>query len=283
MNRIYSALLLWIVCMQSGCTFLDDAAPVPMFLNLSAPKVIGSQGMETHNITEAWVFQDNEIIGVFPIPAKVPIVSTRANAEIKILAGVKDNGMVDFPVLYPFYKEIIQTVVFTPGTELSIPLEFTYIANKKLPIDEGFEGTNIFTLDDDQNLESKLQLSNVNPSVGQSCGMVNLDGVANYIGVISSTEIKASEVSRGASYLELDYRGEGEIAVGVTKVVGNKFKNDFVLFIPGKEKWNRIYINLTQALQSKDYDSYRIVIGFRKNIQNPTAEMYVDNIKHVHF
>ncbi|MBL0024838.1 MAG: hypothetical protein IPO98_07365 [Saprospiraceae bacterium] len=81
----------------------------------------------------------------------------------------------------------------------------------------------------------------------------------------------------------MDYRGQGEIAVGVAKISGNIIRIDYALYIPAKETWNKIYVNLTDKLSASDYNEYNIVLSFRKTGLGDESKIYIDNIKHIHF
>jgi hypothetical protein len=277
-------LLLAFSLSICSCSFFDDQAPEPMFLDLKNPTVsYPSSGKETHNITDVWVFQDDQSIGVFPLPAKVPVFTDKDSARIKILAGIRVNGMVDVQNVYAFYDDITVPLRYEPKKTIDVPLDFKSVPNAKLPIDENFESVHTLNVDLDKNFDSKIEIDTTTASLGKRCGVVNLSNAASFVEVASSREILPSEVIGIRSYLEFDYRGEGEIAVGVAKVKGAVFKSDYVLFVPGKANWNRIYVDLQDILQAKDYDSYRILISFSKAKNAVSSKLYIDNVKHVHF
>jgi hypothetical protein len=282
---IYTIIYVLLAVSLTRCTFLDDNAPIPMYLDLKQPTLTyGSAINETHNITEVWVFQDNQILGVFPLPAKVPILSETSLINIKILAGVRNNGSKTTPILYPFIDGIDKSLTFEEGKTVSIPLEFKYrTEGLKVPINETFEGGHSLSVDLDGNLGTFLDVSSSISASGARSGWMKFDSNTPYTEVGSSIDITAESSAPGASFLEFDYKGEGEITVGIAKVTGSVFKVDRLLFIPGKPDWNHIYVDLTQTLQTKDYTSYRIVFGFTRPINSISASMFIDNVKHLHF
>ncbi|MFZ1524945.1 MAG: hypothetical protein WAT22_09025, partial [Saprospiraceae bacterium] len=95
--------------------------------------------------------------------------------------------------------------------------------------------------------------------------------------------IKKGENARGKSYLELDYKGQGEIAVGLLKITSGLPKITYHLFIPANENWNKIYVELTDQTSANDYSEYGVVMSIRKTGNNPESKVYLDNIKHIHF
>lgn len=90
MNRLkYFFRHCWLFF--SGCGLNDNVAPVPTYLIIKDPKVlkVNSTGEDTHKITDVWVYSDGQLQGIFPLPAKVPVISTGEESEILILAGIR--------------------------------------------------------------------------------------------------------------------------------------------------------------------------------------------------
>jgi hypothetical protein len=269
----------------TSCRLSDNAAPVPYYLILEDPVVVAplGGGQDSHKITDAWVFADGQILGVFPLPARIPIVAQEGSVEITILAGIRNNGMFDAPVFYPFYKSIVKSVSPKPNGSENIPLLFQYVSNAKIPVNESFESGTSFTIDLDNNINTEIISTGEDARTGKRSGLISLSNNQKFVEVGSSLRVLNSQNSKGKSYIELDYRGEGEIAVGIIKTRNTAFRVDYVLFVPGKPEWNKIYIDVTDVLSPGDYDEYRLALGFSRTGFSETSRIYVDNIKHVHF
>lgn len=268
----------------SSCGLTDNDEPLPFFLKLENPTVTSpTQTKDTHKITEVWVFADGQILGIFPLPAKVPVNFTGAETEITIFAGIRNNGMNDQPVFYPFYKSIVKKIKPNVGDEITIPLAFTYIEGTKFAVEESFENSNTFNNDIDANPLTFIKPTNVTSSLGSYSGEVTLSSDLKFVEVASSTEIFAGQNSRGASYIEFDYKGDGEIAVGLAKTTNGIIKIEYFLFVPGKDSWNKIYVDVTDKLSTQDYEKYTVLLAFTKTDLNEESKIYIDNYKHVHF
>jgi hypothetical protein len=256
-----------------------------MYIELKEPKLSSvSSPVETHNITEVWVFQDDQIIGLFPLPAKVPIVSENASVKIKISAGIRNNGIKDTPKLYPFIAPIETSIEFVPSETKIIPLQFTYkTQGVNMPINDNFESRHSFETDLDGNFATFLSLSTNFAASGLRSGEVKLTEDVNFVEIGSNLDIKKQDINSGASYVEFDYKGEGEISIGVAKINNSIFKVDRLIYVPCKQEWNHIYIDFTTVLQPKDFDAYRIVFGFTKAGNSNLSNVYIDNVKHLHF
>ncbi len=282
-NNVF--ILLSLMLIFSSCSLTDNEQPDVFFLSLSNPKVKLPfiNGDDTHKITEVWAFSDGQILGVFPLPAKIPVVYTGLDTEITILAGIRNNGMADEPVFYPFYKSIVKVVKGQVGQTISFPLEFIYVGNAKFPVNESFEGSHCFTSDLDGKAKPELVITSTSPTVGIKSGVVTLTSNENFLEMACTNLIKKGENSRGKSYVELDYKGHGEIAVGLLKTGTGLPKISYHLFIPARENWNKIYVDLTDQTSANDYNEYAIVISVRKTGSNTESNVFIDNIKHIHF
>lgn len=268
-----------------SCGLLDNDKPVPFFLDLKEPTVRtpDNLGYDTHKITDVWVFADGQILGVFPLPAKVPLTVNNADSEITILAGIRNNGMNDTPVFYPFYKSIVTKVSPEANKTITVPLNFQYISNAKIPVNESFETGNSFWLDFDNNPNSNIKVTDETANLGLKSGWVALSNELKFMEVGSANNVNIGQNSRGQSYIEMDYKGEGEIAVGIAKSSFGFIRVEYVLFVPGKENWNKIYIDVTDKLSPNDYEAYRVVLRFNRTGISQISNIYVDNIKHIHF
>lgn len=286
MKRIIGFFIFSIIILGfSACNLTDNDQPIPFFLDLSMPTVKAPKdlGDDTHKITEVWVFADNQILGVFPLPAKVPVVLTGKEVEITIFAGIRNNGMNDTPVFYPFYQVITKKVNASANEVINIPLTFEYKPETKFPVNESFETGNVFNFDIDSKPETFITVTADDASLGANCGVVTLNNNLRFVEVGTTAEVQKGENSRGESYIEFDYKGNGEIAVGIAKFRGGVINIEYVLFVPGRDEWNKIYVDVTDKLSPDDYEQYRLLLAFTKTGSSLESKVYVDNFKHVHF
>lgn len=270
----------------SACDINDNESPIPAFIVLESPKVTEplTGNTDTNKILDAWVFADGQILGVFPLPARVPITTLDKEVEILILAGIRNNGMNDIPVFYPFYQSITQKVNLQANQIISIPMNFGYNSKSKIPINESFEDdVALFSVDLDNNTETNVNSFVEDASVGQKCMVASFNSNISYIEVASTVAIDKFNNLQGQSYIEFDYKGSGEIAVGILKSNSNKFTVEYVLFVPAKAEWNKIYVDVTNVLSPRDYEEYRLAFGFRRTGGNVDGKIFIDNLKHCHF
>ena len=122
-----------------GCT-KEDLTPswlkIEPFTLTTDPS---SQGVNSHAITNVWLFMDSKSLGVFELPCVVPILD-EGNHTFELIPGVKNNGISAKRIQYPFYKiftidgklTLNDTLTIFPTTEYKSGTEFSYI--------EDFEG-----------------------------------------------------------------------------------------------------------------------------------------------
>ena len=99
-------------------------------------------GELTQNFTDATVYVDNELIGVFEIPFKIPILKSGVKL-IRIYPTIKNNGISVTKKKYPFveYYEITanlvqnQTLITLEFFQQSIYLKF-FVLNKQLVFEQ---------------------------------------------------------------------------------------------------------------------------------------------------
>ncbi|MBK9257496.1 MAG: hypothetical protein IPM42_18700 [Saprospiraceae bacterium] len=269
----------------NACSLNDNDQPMPAFMLVSDPVVetLINQGDGTHKITDVWVFQNGKISGIFPLPAKVPVNVVNGGSDILIFAGIRNNGINGNPIFYPFYKSIETRVNPENGEIFSVPLKFSYNSDAVYSLAEGFETGNSFTFDSDQNPQTNLTVTDEDASTGTKSGKVVL--TQQFPNIETATNQTFFKVNNrgGASYVELDYKGNAEIAVGLIKFEGQRGTIAYKVIIPPRLNWNKIYIDLTEELSLTDYDSYKIAIGFSKPSSLTEATVFIDNVKHIHF
>ena len=117
---------LCIAMQLSSCSLFDNENPIPGFLVFDNPTLItnGEQGAPTHNIKDVWVFDGPDFLGIFPLPAKVPVIITGEEKQFSIFAGVRNNGGVGNALRYPFFKQIEASATLEAREEKTIPLNF---------------------------------------------------------------------------------------------------------------------------------------------------------------
>lgn len=240
-------------------------------------------GALTHNITEAFVNMDGQIIGTFSLPAKIPIIG-EGEHDFIIIPGVKNNGISATKKRYPFmeqYSERINlvkhdTVHMSPTTmyfkELTFKIEDFEDATIKF--EEGSESTATITKGDDPQY---LQW-------GNSYGEILLNDSNSFLSIVS--EFVGSMPKQGAEvYLELDFLNTNSVLTSVVSYGNSTYFDDpFIQLNPqNNPTWKHIYIDLKEIVSTRSSSPFNEV-SFILNLDEVGTNKFVllDNIKIIH-
>ena len=80
-------LFLIMICILS-CN-KEESTEVPSYLKIDN---ILLDDNSTHNITDAWIYIDDNLQGVYELPAHFPLLVTGKH-KLRIKAGIKENGI----------------------------------------------------------------------------------------------------------------------------------------------------------------------------------------------
>ena len=278
---LFASLLLFTL----SCSLNDKDSFVPAYLIINEVDLLtnSEQGFPSHNITDVWITVDEEFLGVYPLPARIPIIPTGSEMLIRINAGVKPNGTKNQSFVYPFYRAVEISRNLQAEEEFVFQPAFPYREDAKFDILEGFENTNVFINDLDGNFETFMIRYNQDNNGGNYSGLVELAGDRRIAELTTNTKFLSSNNAGGATYLEFDYKTDVNIFVGyVVETSSQGIANDYlVTFVPNNE-WNRVYIDFTGLFTRSDIENYRITF-FMEHQGSGTSNVLFDNIKLVHF
>ena len=249
-------------------------------------------GELTHNITEAWVYVNNEVIGVFEVPFKIPVLQS-GNVEIKIYPAIKNNGISATKKIYPFMEEYVVNTTLVQNEVLTLQPNTRYKDNIKFFI-EDFEDASP-KLIDDPNSAANFFYGN-NPEIMQSFngnffGEVHLNNTTDttWFAYTDFESIGGADLPRGTEvYLEIDYCNTNNLTTGLIAISPSGVKNNANIQLnaqePSKVKWKKIYIDLRELISNSNQQAY-FEHTFQCEIDEGDASgvIILDNIKVVHF
>ena len=166
----FLSIVLYITL--QGCNKADNAQTIPAYIvvNEFTLSTTSVQGTNSHQITDAWIFVDDKLMGVFELPARVPTLST-GQQNVKIFAGIKNNGQSDDRVRYPFYTNYDATVDLIPDSSITINPSIGYIADLDI-WEENFEDGGI-SFSKTSLSDTNFTQDNTDPFEGSKSGVVS--------------------------------------------------------------------------------------------------------------
>jgi hypothetical protein len=242
-------------------------------------------GELTHNFTDAWVYINGKVIGVFEVPFKIPVLMS-GNVNIKIYPTVRNNGISATKNIYPFVEvyeinaDLVanQTLTLNPTTRYFDATQFWV---------EDFENAAL-KIENDPNSMTAIGIGN-DPLIlkwGNFYGRIDLNSVdSTWIGYTSGEMYLPTfkEV-----YLEIDYYNTNAMTTGLLAISSSSIKNNDNIQLnaqaPSTVKWKKMYIYLKELVSASTTAEY-FKQSFKAGLDGGDSEGFIilDNIKVVYF
>jgi hypothetical protein len=238
------------------------------------------QGTNSHKITDVWVFADDQTIGVFELPATIPILKNGAG-KLRIEAGIKLNGIKTTRANNPFFEPvIIESYNYIPDSIVTMNPTVTYRAQNVYAWMEDFESGSI-SIDTTRLLsKANIVLSPLGEGFeGSFSGWVELT-TENNIFEAATFDSFVLPTTGNPVFLEMNYKNEYTFSVGIFAQTTSEIIKKEIIYLSPQEDWNKIYINLTEKLLASQ-NAVDFKIFFRTVLPSnmESANIYLDNIK----
>ena len=273
---------LFVSFLYQSCEEIDINEGVPSYINIPSIEVVTdptNEGSNSHKITDAWVYFDNNLQGVYPLPASFPVLlSGKQNISIK--AGIKNNGIAATRVKYPFYNYFnAEITLIKDSTLLLDSIVVSYADNLDFHIIDFETGSKEF--EKTSSSDTTFLLANDTVFEGNSGGVHLVSPHLTF--EIATEEVPLPKVGTPI-YVELNYKCNTAFQVGVFANYPQTVTSTSILTINPKLEWNKIYIDLTSAIiNTQNADSHKIFISMIRDINSvQMAELYLDNFKIVY-
>lgn len=273
-------VLLMASCGKDGGT--------PSFIRIGAPIVKNADGTTVMpaSITDFWVYANDEAIGVWEADRRIPVLAEGAT-NIKLVAGVRKNGITIDRIQYPFYSTWSQEVELTLGQETTVAPVFTYF---NPPVwTEGFETGQPFDLTGSDTTFHAYSGTSDSADILVGSGSVGILLDTDHDNFLATT-VEAPSFPNGTSptFLEIDYRSDTRFLVGVTYHLGGQPVNLPYLFVNatgsvgGDLPWRHVYIDLATAWGNGGSVSRQFYIAAALENGATSARITLDNLNVYH-
>lgn len=240
------------------------------------------EGGGTSKVTEAWVTVDDRSVGVWELPARIPVVGTGQH-RIGIEAGIRRNGDFNDRVRYPYYNSWSTQVELEGGASADLFPEVTYSAadiwlerfndaGSQLVAGEGSD-TTLLLFPASERPDATLD--------GTQCGGFVLDAARDRIALRTDLDLPGEN---GPVYLELDFSTDVELTIGLAYFSeGFERSEPYAILVPtaspGSIAWNKVYVDLTGFFNLGGISDRDIYIGAQLPVGRSGAAAYLDNLK----
>ena len=252
----------------------DKEEEIPSYIEINDFNLTSNSsfGENTEDITDVWIYIDENLQGVYEIPVTFSVLN-KGLQNIRIKAGVKANGIASTRIQYPFYTSYQDTVELIENEIINISPSFAYNSSFDAIV-EDFESSGTII---DSTINSEIDFT-VQQNYGNQYGYALIEE-PNINFEISTEELILPQ--QGAPvYLELDYKSSTEFLVGMYINYSQDVLRRDLIWVTPKQEWNKIYINLTQTVsESLGAESFKIFLNMRRTDPSLSEEINFDNIK----
>jgi len=274
------ALGLW------GCSLLNPGQDVPTYLVVPDVEYVPGelQGTASSNITDVWVYSATDVVGVFPLPAVVPLLpEDLSGGAVTLLAGIRENGLSDRRAPYPFFTILEYYPEIEPGERDTLIPEPTLVENVRYVPIEDFENSNVFgSLVGGEGVERVGDEGFV--FEGSKSGRLEVAEGSELARVRTVEQEYALQINLPA-FLELDYRCDQTFIVGLYGFRnGQESKLPAMVLSPTDDGitpvWNKIYIDIASLVNAQGgADHFEVYVECVLEAGRSTGTVGLDNLR----
>ena len=284
-RRAASALLLVGV----GLTACNEEELEVAYLTVPSVAVAPAGRPEADAIAAVRLVVDSLSLGFYPVPAEVPVLALGPR-RVRLEPAVRRSGLGGEVVVYPLYEALTRELdLRASGVDTLRPI-FGYVPGAVIGLEEGFESAATqFSRDLSPGGSAPLAMTTADPRDGTAAGLITLTPEAPVYEVASAV-IRPGRASLLDLWVELDYRGEGILAVALLPEdagpapAGTPPSARYSQGALPRETWTRFYFDIVDA-SNRDF----VAEGFRVSLLaiydaglGARQELFVDNLRVVY-
>jgi len=289
MTHKYTIILLIVIALFSSCEIINPDEDIPAFISINTVdfQAKSGEGTDSVDITDVWIYNNSEFVGAYQLPAKFPILK-QGNQNIEIRFGILLNGIAATRSINPFFSYDNQSVNLVPGEVIELKPTSSYQPETQFVWNslgqEGFEEGGI-SIDSVGNTSTKIFKTSQEVYEGSFSGQIHLDNAhKTYIGQSSN---KFTLPSGGKPVvMEIHCKNtSNHFAIGMfVEAADGKITIVNHLVVNPGPNWKKLYVNFTQLVSNyAQAKSFRVFFTSELESTNSSADIYLDNIKLMHF
>jgi len=285
-------LLSILIISLYSCQIIDQPEIAPSFVHIQDFEFIinhSGQGSNSEDITDAWIYVNGNLEGVYELPATIPL-HYDGTQELSIYPGIKRNGISGDRKKYPFYEvysiEIMlypdSIINLSPTTQYEDPL-FMWIEDFE---DPQSKLTSFATSDTD------IQI--IDQQSGETfegdAGAINMD-TNNIYCELRTNELDFNQFPKNINvpaYMEMNYANNYPFTIGILHKDGtlsSYTKQPLITMHPTSSDtneltWNKTYLYLSDVTNffpsATEFDIYISASNYQ---QQNNIKIRLDNIK----
>lgn len=249
---------------------------------VSNPDAQTPQGELSHNLSQVFVNMDGRSLGMYELPAKIPIIGDGVH-EFVIIPGIINNGISRTKKRYPFLEQYKGTITLKKNDTVSFTPHTRYYSSTKFLI-EDFESPSMQL---DVSTESSATLGrNNDPNIlkwGNKYGEILLTDSDSLIAFVTNFQTVLPKLGTEV-YLEFDFMNTNSLLTSTIAYGNGDFHIDpYVIIAPQKEGeavWKHAYIDLKENVsyyQTTPINEVQFTLLLDE--MGTSKYFYIDNIK----
>lgn len=266
--------------LSTGCS--TDPATIPSFVKIDTIYVdstsYDSTGSNASKIDFAWVYINDNLQGVYKLPAKFPVIGEGVK-NFKIFGGVYEFGNGYTATRYLFYDEWETNDTLVVEDTLVLQPHVRYNVGLKVPVDNIQDFDSGFPF-----FQSDMIMGASSPGYYNSATVGGNPGLCGSMSMITGDEgnmviesATAMNVPKGLAgyFVELDYKCNSPFYFDIKTSLGSRS----IIGFNTKDYWNKAYINVTYAMDVTPGTDVKLVFTMPRDTTLPNQDVYLDNIK----
>jgi hypothetical protein len=288
MKQFYLGIVVFAGLITSSCNLINPEERQPCYIQVDTIGVttdLITQGSNAAKISEAWIYVDDNLIGIYDLPCRVPVLADQGEHKVTVGAGIQINGLSALLAPYAFYRLVDTTITLNPGEtsiynpvvnyyeSLTFPLlaSFDILAGNKLVATNNSDTSAFLTTNP---LEVFEGTASFYANLKQDSGFVEFETVESYVLPKQGKTV----------YAELNYKNTHVISVGISAnyPASSTIRNTVISLRP-TETWKKVYVNLTSFVSTEvNASNYKLFFYADKVSGTPELKIYLDNLKIVY-
>jgi hypothetical protein len=265
----------------------DEGIPAFVRVDKVDFSVKPGEGTDSVDISDIWFYVDGKSIGAYEMPVVFPVLESGSH-NVELRFGVKLNGIAATRTINPFFVFENLNLDFVSGDTIVLKPKTTYDSRVQFVWNsigqEGFEEGGI-SIDSVAGTTTKITKTSAEVYEGSFSGQIHLDqSHTKYIGQSSKKFILPKEGQ--AVVMELHCKNtSNHFAIGmfVEDQSGRITIVNHLVVNPGPE-WKKLYVNFTELVSHyPQARSFRVFFTAELESSNTTTDIFLDNIKLMHY
>lgn len=280
-----SVLTILLLLGSSSCDLINPEEQIPAFICVDSFNILpaAGQGTEMHNIVDAWVYDNEQLVGIYELPAVVPILTT-GDANIRIRPGIKLNGQVATRSVYQFVEDFSGTVELFEDSIVCVNPSLPFRTTTSTPWLEDFELPAQVSISSTTLSEESLTIISGQEAFDGNSALLHLPADKNIFECKSNASYDLP--SGGATVLlEFSYKCNHPFIVSMFSGNSGGSVQTPIISLNPTDEWKHIYVSLTETASTIfQANAHEPAFGFVRNgTVDGDINVYLDNIRLTYF